>query len=86
MENKYNDIERLLELKNKGTITEEEFEQEKKAILNSNSNTSYQESRQTERPKKKIKVWQIILLIISILLVRFCCNCYWNGSYRKLQD
>ena len=83
MENKYNDIERLLELKNKGTITEEEFEQEKKSILNNNYT---QESRQTERPKKKIKVWQIILLIISILLVRFCCNCYWNGSYRKLQD
>ena len=83
MENKYKDIERLLELKNKGTITEEEFEQEKKSILNNNYT---QESRQTERPKKKIKVWQIILLIISILLVRFCCNCYWNGSYRKLQD
>ena len=81
MENKYKDIERLLELKNKGTITEEEFEQEKKSILNNNYT---QESRQTETPKKKIKVWQVILIIISILLVRFCCNCYWNGSYRKL--
>ena len=84
MENKYKDIERLLELKNKGTITEEEFEQEKKAILNSNSNTSYQENQQTGRPKKKIKVWQIILIILSILIVRFCYHCYWNGSYRKL--
>ena len=49
MENKYKDIERLLELKNKGTITEEEFEQEKKLILNNNYT---QESRQKHLKRK----------------------------------
>ena len=82
---KIDDLEKLQKLKEIGALTNEEFEKEKKAILNGNSsNTTYKESQQSEITKTKMKVWQIILLIISILLVRFCDNCYWNGSYRKL--
>ena len=78
------DLEKLQKLKEIGALTEEEFEKEKKAILNNNSNTIYQENQQNNVPKKKLKIWQIVLIIMSILLVRFCDNCYWNGSYRKL--
>lgn len=38
MENKYEELEKLLELKKNGTLTDEEFEKEKKIILSDTSN------------------------------------------------
>lgn len=71
MGNKYDDIEKLLELKKKGTITEEEFETEKRKILNDTPNNIENNDISNKKAKQKIKPWQIVVMIILIILARF---------------
>ena len=48
---KYEDLERLQKLKENGVLTEQEFEEEKKKILNEADNTKVE----TKKKKRKIK-------------------------------
>ncbi len=83
---KIEDLEKLQQLKEKGALTDEEFEKEKKIILNDvlSDNTS----TKSENVRKKMKPWQIILLIILILIfiivVRIYNICNWQWSYKQL--
>lgn len=60
MENKYNELEKLNQLKANGTITDAEFEMQKQKILNSNIDDI--------KIKKKLKKKPIIITIIAILI------------------
>lgn len=67
MENKYNELERLNQLKLNGTISETEFEVEKYKILNSNIKTS--KNTKSKSTKCFIVVGgEMIFLIILIFL------------------
>ncbi len=67
MENKYNELERLNQLKLNGTISETEFEVEKYKILNSNINTSKNTKYKSTRCFIFVVV-EIVFLIIFIFL------------------
>lgn len=67
MENKYNELEKLNQLKSSGTITETEYEVEKYKILNSNTKTL----KNTKSISTKCFIFvgvEIIFLIIFISL------------------
>lgn len=63
MENKYNELEKLNQLKSSGTITEEEFEIQKSKMLNSQSNI-----KKTKKDKKKI-IKILVAVIVSIIII-----------------
>lgn len=62
MENKYNELEKLNQLKANGTITDTEFEIEKQKILNSKSN-------KTPTKKKKSKLLFIVIAVVLIAVI-----------------
>ena len=80
--NKYEELEKLQNLRQNKAITEQEFETLKKSILNNNfSNTTYKENKKTEKVKHKMKALQIILKVVSIVLVRIYSSSTWNCNY-----
>lgn len=81
MGNKYDDIEKLLELKKKGTITEEEFEKEKKIILGETPQNT--PNKVNTKVKQKMKPWQIIIMILLIIVARIYNICFYRGTYPK---
>ena len=76
---KIEDLEKLQHLKESGSLTDEEFEKEKRVIL---SETSQNASNKVN--KSKMKLWQIVVMIILIIVARICNICYWRGSYKQL--
>lgn len=75
---KLDKLKKLQELKENGTISEEEFENEKKKILNENEITKF-------KGNKKISIigfiLSVILLVITIAFIAFCF--YW---YNEMDD
>ena len=62
------DLEKLQHLKESGILTDEEFEKEKRIILNdASSNNAKIEHKKV---KQKIKPWQIVVMIILVILAR----------------
>lgn len=76
---KIEDLEKLQHLKEIGALTDEEFEKEKKIIL---SETSQNTSSKVNKPK--MKLWQIIIMIILIIVARLYNICYCRRSYQQL--
>lgn len=64
MENKYNELERLSQLKANGTITDTEFEIEKYKILNSKSSNVHTKKNKS----KSFFILSSIGIVISIVL------------------
>lgn len=64
---KYEDLERLERLKNNGTITEDEFNEEKLKILNS-------ENQKTSENNKATGVFTILIIVILIAVIGFGSN------------
>lgn len=84
MENKYNELEKLNQLKSSGTITEEEFEIQKSKILNSQSNI-----KKTKKGKKKIikiLVAVIVSIIIMVLGILSIPNIKIKSASKKLSN
>lgn len=77
--NKFEQLEKLQYLRQNNAITEQEFETEKKKILNDTS--SEKTNRESKKVKQKMKPWQIILLIILTIVVRIYNNCFGNRIY-----
>lgn len=64
MENHYSDIEKLAELRDKGLLTEQEFQQKKNQIL------SNQQPNSTQQPKKKtgcLKIFGISFIALCVM-------------------
>lgn len=80
--NKFEQLEKLQYLRQNNAITEQEFETEKKKILNDTS--SEKTNRQSKKVKRKMKPWQIILITILIIVIRIYNSCFCYGSYRQL--
>lgn len=64
--NKLDELEKLQNLKDKGTITEEEFEKEKKIILNTTYSNIMNNNQETNKFTKKQKIISIVFCIIYI--------------------
>lgn len=75
MENKYNELEKLNQLKANGTITDTEFEIQKHKILNT-SNTI----NKTIRKKGRAKLF-FILTIIGLIITIFLSIGYFYYNY-----
>ena len=72
MGNKYEDLEKVLELKKKGIITEEEFEKEKKRILDNTSHNSVDKENVANKTENKIsstKVVNGLLIFFAVIIV-----------------
>ena len=61
MENKYNELEKLNQLKANGTITDAEFEMQKQKILNNKSNKT--------NTKKKSKLLKGIIALVLVIII-----------------
>lgn len=62
---KYEELEKLIELKENGILTEEEFETEKQKILNNNSKIKIKQS--------KFKIFFILTIIFAVLTIISVC-------------
>lgn len=91
MENKYNELEKLNQLKSSGTITEEEFEMQKSKILNSKSNITHTEFNKSKIFYILVGIGIVITIIVSIFSNQSYKE-YWNNweinstKYRILEN
>lgn len=76
---KFEDLERLQYLRENKAITDEEFETEKKKILNSTS--SENTNRESKKVKPKMKPSQIILVIILTIVFIIVARIYNIRAY-----
>ena len=76
---KFEDLERLQYLRQNNAITEQEFEEEKKRILNGTS--SENTNRESKTVKPKIKPSQIILVIILTIVFITVARIYNIWAY-----
>ena len=77
--NKFEDLERLQYLRQNNAITEQEFEEEKKKILN--STLSENTNRESKKVKPKMKPSQIILVIILTIVFIAVARIYNIWAY-----
>lgn len=77
--NKFEDLERLQYLRQNNAITEQEFEEEKKRILNDTS--SENTNRESKKVKPKMKPSQIILVIILTIVFIAVARIYNIWAY-----
>lgn len=75
--NKLDELEKLQNLKDKGTITEEEFEKEKKIILNTTYSNIMNNNQETNKFTKKQKIISIVFCIISSIIYIGALCYYW---------
>lgn len=76
---KFEDLERLQYLRQNNAITEQEFEEEKKRILNDTS--SENTNRESKKVKPKMKPSQIILVIILTIVFIAVARIYNIWAY-----
>ena len=76
---KYEELERLQYLRQNNAITEQEFEEEKKRILNDTS--SENPNRESKKVKPKMKPSQIILVIILTIVFITVARIYNIWAY-----
>lgn len=76
---KFEDLERLQYLRQNNAITEQEFEEEKKRILNGTS--SENTNRESKKVKPKMKPSQIILVIILTIVFITVARIYNIWAY-----
>lgn len=72
---KFENLQRLQELKEKGVITEQEFETEKSKILNSDNTINANQSND-ELPEKKIRIINVIYGFLMFFSVIFEINLF----------
>lgn len=83
---KVDDLEKLLELKEKGALTEEEFEQEKLKLLNDNIDTNKQINNKKKIINKKLMfIISIVLIILSISSFALSKKYYHKAYYEAYQ-
>lgn len=85
---KYENLEELLKLKEKGVLTEEEFTKEKNKILNdnndsndsndSNDNKVMNNKQIDESVEKKIKIINVIYGVIMFFSIVFTYHAFYN--------
>lgn len=78
MESKYNELEKLNELKANGTITDAEFEMQKQKILNNKFNVT-----KTKRNKSKLFfILAIIFIVITVISIGL--TIYYNKIFNDI--
>lgn len=85
MGNKYEELEKLKNLKDNGVIAENEFEIEKQKILNSNNINKTINRQINEKTLNILKIMIIVATIFSVILfISFLI--YVNNNYYKIKD
>lgn len=79
---KIEDLQRIQQLKEKGILTDEEFQKEKEKILSNTPTDNI--NKETNYKKKKWTASKIVLVtILSFITVRYSVNNYWCCNYSK---